>query len=309
VPFTVKTQRNFEKMKLRQQIRNILRQEGLNFLLTNRLPRRWLTQLVGRFSKIETPWVRDLSIRVWAFFSDLDLSDARKREFSSMHDCFTRELKPDARPVAMDPLVLSSPVDAIIGACGPVAGTEVFQAKGLTYTLDELLGQEECIDDWRNGYFVTLRLTSGMYHRFHAPGDCVVEKVRYFSGDTWNVNPVALKRIEKLFCKNERAFIRTRLTGAGPSQGQPVALVPVAAILVASIRLHFLDVLFHLKYSGKRVFICHAAFAKGQEMGWFQHGSTLIVLAAKGFGLCQELQSGSRIRMGEPLMRWTAGPE
>ena len=82
-----------------------------------------------------------------------------------------------------------------------------------------------------------------MYHRFHAPYDCRVEQVTYVSGDTWNVNPIALQRIEKLFCKNERAIIRCRLNASG----HLITLVPVAAILVASIRLHFVDVLLHLR--------------------------------------------------------------
>ena len=293
-------------MSLRQQIQNLVNQEDLNFLLTNRLPRRWLSQWMGRFSKIETPWVRDLSIRVWSFFSDLDLSEAKKTKFGSMHDCFTRELKDGARPIDADPRVLASRVDAIVGAHGPIQGTQVFQAKGFPYAIEDLLGPDEDMQDWKNGYFVTLRLTSSMYHRFHAPSDCTVEQVRYFSGDTWNVNPIALRRVEKLFCKNERAFIRTRVTGTGPCHGQPVALVPVAAILVASIRLHFLDVLFHLKYSGCRVFSCNATFSKGQEMGWFQHGSTVIVLAAKGFALRDGLHQGENIRMGQALMRWSA---
>ena len=101
----------------------------------------------------------------------------------------------------------------------------------------------------RDGRYVTLRLTSSMYHRFHAPHDCRVEQVTYISGDTWNVNPIALKRIEKLFCKNERAVLRTRLTATG----QPVTLVPVAAVLVASIRLHFLDTLLRQGYPGPNV--------------------------------------------------------
>ena len=67
----------------------------------------------------------------------------------------------------------------------------------------------------RNGIYVTLRLTSSMYHRFHAPYDCRVERVTYISGDTWNVNPIALKRIERLFCRNERAVIETRLAATG----------------------------------------------------------------------------------------------
>ena len=152
----------------------------------------------------------------------------------------------------------------------------------------------------RNGRYVTLRLTSSMYHRFHAPHDCRVEQVTYISGDTWNVNPIALKRIEKLFCKNERAVLRTRLTATGHA----VTLVPVAAVLVASIRLHFLDT--SCSTSGIPRSECHscdAPFRKGEEMGWFQHGSTIIVFAPDGFTLCDNVREGASIRMGQPLMR------
>jgi len=291
-------------MSLRQHIQSLLAHEDLNFLLTNRIPRRWLTQFMGRFSKIETPWIRDLSIATWKFFTDLDLGEARKTQFKSMHDCFTRELKDGVRPIDMDVAVMTSPVDAIVGASGRVEGTRVFQAKGFPYSLEDLLGTEANAMPWRDGSYVTLRLTSSMYHRFHAPYDCVVDSVQYFSGDTWNVNPVALKRIENLYVKNERAFISTRLTGSGPCANQRIALVPVAAILVASIRLHFLDVLFHLAYSGPTARTCAAPFTKGQEMGWFQHGSTVIVLAPAGFNLSEELSLGSRVKMGQPLMRW-----
>ncbi|MEQ1776571.1 MAG: archaetidylserine decarboxylase [Burkholderiales bacterium] len=291
-------------MNIRQQLQKILAQEDLNFLLTNRLPRRWLTLFMGWFSKIEQPLVRDGSIAIWRFFSGLDLSEARKSDFTSMHDCFVRELKDGVRPVNTDPATLASPCDAIVGAHGRIDGVQVFQAKGFPYSLDDLLGEDAHANEWRDGYFVTLRLTSGMYHRFHAPQDCVVERVTYFSGDTWNVNPIALRRIEKLFCKNERAFLSTRVTGTGPACGQRVALVPIAAILVASIRLHFLDVLLHLKYRGPQRMVCDATFAKGQEMGWFQHGSTIIVLAPKGFVLCDGVREGTFIRMGHALVRW-----
>ncbi len=294
-------------MSLRHIIQKILAQEDLNFLLTNRLPRRWLSQLMGRISKIEQPLVRDGSIAIWKFFSGLDLSEAKKNRFTSLHDCFIRELKDGLRPIDRDSAVLSSPSDGIVGAHGPIDGTRVFQAKGFPYTLEDLLGEDARGDEWRDGYFVTLRLTSSMYHRFHAPQDCVVEQLTYFSGDTWNVNPIALRRVEQLFCKNERAFINTRINASGPCHGKRIALVPVAAILVASIRLHFLDVLLHLKYAGPRRIACNAAFTKGQEMGWFQHGSTIIVLAPKGLVLCDGLREGTVMRMGQALMRW-AGP-
>ncbi|MDR3369574.1 archaetidylserine decarboxylase [Rhodoferax sp.] len=292
-------------MKLQKRIQQLLGQEDLNFLLTNRLPRNTLTRFLGWFSKIEHPWVRDASIAIWKFFTDLDLSEAKKSQFTSMHDCFTRELKPGARKVNLATDLMCSPVDAIVGSHGQIAGTRVFQAKGFPYTLEDLIGPEENADDWRDGCYVTLRLTSSMYHRFHAPYDCHVDRVRYFSGDTWNVNPIALKRVAKLFCKNERAFIRTVLQGEGQCQGQRVALVPVAAILVASIRLHFLDVLFHLRYAGPPVIDCDHSFLKGQEMGWFQHGSTVIVLAPKGFTRADGIQNGTRIKVGQALMRWS----
>jgi phosphatidylserine decarboxylase len=286
-------------MTVRSQLLKILLQEDLNFLLTNRIPRALATRFMGWFSQIEQPLVRDLSIGIWRFFSGLDLGEAKETRFRSMHDCFIRELKDGARPVDRDPAVLVSPCDAIVGACGAIAGTELLQIKGFPYTLQDLLGDPDLASAHRNGCYVTLRLTSGMYHRFHAPHDCRVEQVTYIAGDTWNVNPIALKRVEKLFCKNERALIRTTLAAGG----HVVTLVPVAAILVASIRLHFLDSLLDGRYRGPCVMACDAPFQKGEEMGWFQHGSTIIVFAPDGFALCENVREGTTIRMGQPLMR------
>jgi phosphatidylserine decarboxylase len=286
-------------MTVRSAILNILQQEDLNFLLTNRIPRRLATRFMGWFSRIEQPLVRDLSIGVWRFFSGLDLSEAKKTQFRSMHDCFIRELKDGARPIDVDPAVLVSPCDAIVGASGAIAGTALLQIKGFPYTLQDLLGGAGLVDAHRDGRYVTLRLTSSMYHRFHSPHDCRVEQLTYISGDTWNVNPIALKRIEKLFCKNERAVLRTRLAVGG----HLVTLVPVAAVLVASIRLRFLDAPLDLSHRGPNVIACDARFAKGEEMGWFEHGSTIVLLAPDGFSLCENVREGSIIRMGEPLMR------
>jgi len=286
-------------MNLRRLRDAILQHEGLNFALTNRIPRGALTRFMGWFSRIEQPVVRDLSIAVWKLFADLDLSDAKKRRFSSLHDCFTRELAPDARPVDADPGVLASPCDAIVGACGRTEGVRAYQAKGMAYELTELLGDPALAAAYRDGCYATLRLTSAMYHRFHAPQDCHVSHVRYFPGDVWNVNAAALRRIPSLFCRNERAVIRTQLTAGGHC----VALVPVAAVLVASIRLHFIDVVLQMGYRGRTVFGCDASFAKGQELGWFEHGSTILVFAPAGFSLCEGIQTGVRIRQGQRLMR------
>lgn len=124
----------------------------------------------------------------------------------------------------------------------------------------------------------------------------------YLSGDTWNVNPIALARVERLFCRNERAVIRARLARGG----HPIALVPVAAILVASLRLHCLDVQLHLRYRGPNEMPCRARVGKGEELGWFEHGSTIIVFVPAGFALADGIAPGRRVRMGEPLLRLPA---
>jgi phosphatidylserine decarboxylase len=137
-----------------------------------------------------------------------------------------------------------------------------------------------------------------MYHRFHAPHDACIDRVTYVSGDTWNVNPIALKRIERLFCKNERAVVRMTLDG-----GQAVTLVAVAAILVASIRMHCLDEALNCNYRGRNVIPCDSRVRKGDELGWFEHGSTIIVFAPDGFRLCDNVREGAAIQMGQPLMQ------
>lgn len=286
-----------EKGKVRSMLRQLLMHEELQFLLTNRIPRRFVTRFMGWFSQIEQPLVRDLSLFVWQLFTDLELEDALHTNFKSMHDCFTRSLRPGARTVATCPTQLTSPCDGIVGGAGRIDGDRLIQAKGFDYTLEDLLGDPELVERYRDGCYVTLRLTSSMYHRFHAPYDCKVEQVTYISGDTFNTHPIALARIERLFCKNERAVLRTRLDA-----GHEVAIVPVAAILVASIRLHFLDVLLHLTHRGPNVMRCDARFRRGEEMGYFQHGSTIIMFAPKGFRLSAGIESGQVVRMGEPLL-------
>jgi phosphatidylserine decarboxylase len=272
--------------------------EDLNFLLTNRLPRIAATRFMGWFSKIEQPLVRDLSIAIWRQFCDINLAEAKKTSFTSMHDCFIRELKPGARTVDMDEQVIASPSDAIVGACGTVENGEVYQAKGFPYRIEDLMVDPASIAACQGGTYVTLRLTAGMYHRFHAPADLTVEQVDYIAGDTWNVNPIALKRVERLFCKNERASLRTRL-----ANGDILTLVPVAAILVASLRLHCADVQLHVKYKGPNRIPCDYRHAKGEEMGWFEHGSTIIVFAPPGYTLAPGIENGRTIRMGQALLR------
>ena len=278
--------------------RSILANEDLNFLVTNRIPRIALTRCVGWLSRIESRWLTVTAIAVWRLFTDLDLSESPPQRYRSLRECFTRPLRPGLRPLDPDPSVIVSPCDAIVGACGSASGQQVFQAKGFPYTLRDLFGPTQDPTPFVDGTYATLRLTSAMYHRFHAPCDGTIDHVTYLSGDTWNVNPVALARVERLFCRNERAVLRG--TSAG---GHPIAIVPVAAILVASIRLHVLDVLLHLGRKGAHEMPCDARMTKGQELGWFEHGSTILVFVPRGFALAEGVATGRPIRMGQALMR------
>jgi phosphatidylserine decarboxylase len=285
-------------MKL-HALRRLVMHEDVNFLLTNRVPRILLTRWMGRLSKIEHPWFAAACIRTWKLFTDLDLSEAEPRRYRSLHACFTRALKPGARTFHHDAHTLASPSDGIVGACGAIDDALMLQAKGMPYTLSALMGPTQDSAAFRGGMYVTLRLTSAMYHRFHAPHDCRVDHVTHIDGDTWNVNPIALARVERLFCRNERAVVRLRLAHSG----LPVALVPVAAILVAGIRLHWLDLVLHARRDGPTEFAQQASFRGGDEMGWFEHGSTIIVLAPRGVSLAPGILPGARIKAGAPLLQ------
>lgn len=280
-------------------IRSLARQEQLNFLLTNRIPRRLATQFMGWLSGIESPALTRQLIRIWKLFADdLDLDEAHTRDFRSLRECFTRQLRAGARVVDMRPDIVVSPCDAIVGEYGDIEGTTVFQAKGFPYDLADLIPDRALRDAYRDGKYITLRLTSGMYHRFHAPVDCDIREVTYISGDTWNVNPIALRRIEKLFCRNERAVIEL---DTGRAQDR-ICLVPVAAILVASIRLRWLDPLLDMHYRGPQNIRRDACFSKGDELGYFQHGSTIILFASGNFDFCDSVATGERVKMGQALL-------
>jgi phosphatidylserine decarboxylase len=289
-------------MKIRHFLQRWLQQEDLNFLLTNRIPRITLTHGIGWWSQLRHPWVVKPSLAIWKFFGDLDLRDSRQQSFESLHACFTRELVPGARPIDRDMKVVASPCDAIVGECGKIQNGQIFQAKGFPYTLQNLLGSSSTCQAWpellEGGQYITLRLTSGMYHRFHAPHDVKLEHVTYISGDTWNVNPIALRRVEQLFCKNERAVLHMRM-----HNGPRFLMVPVAAVLVASMRLHAVDVLLHLRYKGPNEIPADALYTKGDEIGWFQHGSTILMFLPRGFELAENIAPNTVVRVGQALFK------
>jgi len=285
-------------MTLHALINRLSENERLNFVLTNRIPRRALTRFMGWFGKIEQPLIRDGSLALFKLFCGPDLAEAKKPSFRSLHDCFVRELRDGARPIDRGANVLVSPCDGIVGATGSVRDNMLLQVKGAPYPLHELVRDPELVAHYRHGTYVTLRLTAGMYHRFHAPYAGRAERVMHIPGDAWNVNPAALKRVDRLYCRNERAVLGLRLD----CDERPLTLVAVAAVLVAGIRLRFLDLPLQRSSDRPTVVPCTARFEKGDELGWFEHGSTILVLAPPGYRLCGNLADGGSIRMGQPLL-------
>lgn len=268
--------------------------DALNYAATNWLPRRSLTRAMGWFSKVEQPLVAKASIAVWRTFCDVDLSDAAETRWPSMHACFIRRLRPGARTFRAQAHQVAAPSDGIIVASGRITGDSIVQAKGRRYSIAELTGGEG--EAYLGGSFVTLRLTAGMYHRFHSPQDGRVDRVRYFPGDCFNVNPPALKRVDRLYCRNERATVRMRL-----ADGTPMLLVPVAAILVAAIRLTFLDTVKLLRERAEPIVTCDVALTQGAEIGWFEHGSTIVLLLPAPFMVADGVTTGDRVRAGDVL--------
>ena len=218
--------------------------------------------------------------RLWRLFSDLDLSEARKTEFSSLHDCFTRELKDGARPVDPDPDVLVSPCDAIVGASGGSPAPSCSRSRAFPTGWRICWARSGLVERHRDGRYVTLRLTASMYHRFHAPHDCRVERVTYISGDTWNVNPIALRRIETAVLQERarrdrdaacRPAICSRWCRSPRSWWRASGCIASGAAEPA--------------YRGANVLPCAADYRKGDEMGWFEHGSTIVMLAPESLVL------------------------
>lgn len=285
-----------ENSGFRRRLHSVFANETLNFWITNRIPRVLLTRFIGWYSRLQSERLTRFSVAVWRLFSDLDLSESPKRSYRSLQEVFTRPLLPGRRIVHPDPMFWVSPCDALPGASGVVQQGLVLQAKGAPYALSELFGNAQlalACDGWS---YVTLRLTSTMYHRFHAPCDMRITQVDYISGDVFNVNPPALRRIPSLFCRNERAVLHCE-----DADGTRFLMVPVAAILVACIRLHCLPGSLSLALPGHCTYACDHAFSKGEELGWFEQGSTILLFVPPHLSILDAALASPPLRMGQAL--------
>jgi phosphatidylserine decarboxylase len=275
------------------------------------LPRHWLTAAVWRIARIRHPAVKNFLIRRFAAAFDVDLDEVRGSvpdDFATFNDFFVRELKDDARPIDDDDDAVVSPADGTVSVAGRIRGDTLFQAKGLDYTLSDLLATDlDEAERFVDGHFATIYLAPYNYHRVHAPLAGELVAARYVPGDLFSVNESTVSRVSGLFRRNERLVMHFR-TAAGPA-----VLIFVGALNVGSISTPWTGEIRPRKGGVVDVLDITShpvAVEKGDLLGWFNMGSTVILLLPDG--ACEwddDLEPGHRVRMGEEIgeLRGIAG--
>jgi len=271
------------------------------------LPKHLLSRLTGKFAAAECGWLTHAAIKMFVRKYDVNLSEAEldnPKDFASFNDFFTRSLKEDARPLTAGKKQLAQPVDGTVSQLGKIDDDEIIQAKNHKYTVKALLGgDEELATRYHDGEFATIYLAPRDYHRIHMPLDGVLKKMIYVPGDLFSVNPLTAENVPGLFARNERvvAIFDSKEVGE-------FALVLVGATIVASIETVWAGTV--TPPTGPKVHTWSypaegpgaVKLAKGEEMGRFKLGSTVVLVFPEGkVSFAEDLNPGSVTRMGEVL--------
>ncbi|MBI5447631.1 MAG: phosphatidylserine decarboxylase [Gammaproteobacteria bacterium] len=265
------------------------------------LPQHAISRWAGRLAHAKTPFVKNALIRSFVRRYPINMVEAAEPNldaYASFNDFFTRTLKPEARPLDLREDSILSPADGTISEIGDIENNTLIQAKGRYFDLDQLLGQQTYLSAlFQNGKFATIYLAPSDYHRVHMPLAGQLRDMIYVPGRLFSVNFKSSQHIPQLFARNERV-IAIFDTVAGP-----MAMILVGAMIVASIHTQWagqvapssLRTITVRKYTD-------VTLEKGQEMGYFSLGSTVIVL----FGPQKTqwnpgLQTLSTLKMGESI--------
>ena len=246
------------------------------------LPKFWLTALVYRLARIRVPAVKNALIRGFLKIYNVRLDEVGGRvpgDFATFNDFFIRELKDGARPVDPSPTAFVSPADGTLSQAGTLRGNRILQAKGIDYTLEDLLAIDlEKARDVDGGVFSTIYLAPYNYHRVHAPADGELVAAHYVPGDLFSVNSATAAHVPGLFSRNERLNLHFS-TALGP-----MVVVLVGALNVGSISTPWSGEIRPRKSGVVENIDLSAAprtIKKGDLLGWFNMGSTVIVLLPK----------------------------
>ena len=268
------------------------------------MPQLYLTQLAGWFAQQKWGAVTHFVIKVFAKKYNVDMSEAKKENFSdyeSFNQFFIRELKDNARKINENPTALCLPADGRVSQIGHIDDERLLQAKGHFFSLSDLLaGDEELVNTFKNGEFATIYLSPRDYHRVHMPCDATLRKMIYVPGDLFSVNPFLAEHVPNLFARNERV-ICVFDTAFGP-----MVQILVGATITASMSTVWAGVINPPRTGEIKVWTYQGDNAikltKGQEMGAFQLGSTVINLfPANSVTLAEHLEVDVPVRMGEIL--------
>lgn len=264
------------------------------------LPHHALSRLVGYLAACETPWIKDPLIKWFGRRFDISLDEAAIQDptaFPHFNAFFTRALKDGARPIDTTPKGIVSPADGVISQCGQIRGSDVLQAKGAYFSVYELLGgNEDLASEFTNGHFATIYLSPKDYHRVHMPITGTLRKIVYVPGRLFSVNNATAEQVPKLFARNERAVC------IFDTDSGPVAVILVGAMIVAAIETVFTGQITPLAKKVQTIDFSQQPLSreKGEELGRFLLGSTVILLFPEG--KCQwqqELTAGSALKVGE----------
>ncbi|EHM51831.1 archaetidylserine decarboxylase [Yokenella regensburgei] len=271
------------------------------------LPKLWLTRLAGWGASKRAGWLTKLVIDLFVKYYKVDMTEAQKPDTASyrtFNDFFVRPLRDDIRPVNTDPNVLVMPADGAISQLGRIEDDKILQAKGHNYTLEALLaGNYQMAGLFRNGTFATTYLSPRDYHRVHMPCNGILREMIYVPGDLFSVNHLTAQNVPNLFARNERVICLF------DTEFGPMVQILVGATIVGSIETVWAGTVTPPREGIIKRWTWPdgesegaVALLKGQEMGRFKLGSTVINLFAPGkVTLVEHLQSMSATKLGQPL--------
>jgi phosphatidylserine decarboxylase len=272
------------------------------------LPQHLLSRGMHALARSRHPAVRNLVLRtVLHSYPQIDMHEALQPDpfaYESFNAFFTRELRPGVRPIAADARALVSPVDGTVSQLGRTHAGALLQAKGMHYSCESLLADGPSAARYRQGSFACLYLAPYNYHRIHMPCDAVLRATRYVPGQLFSVNAATARAVPDLFARNERV-----VCDFDTDEG-PLCLVLVGALFVGSIETVFAGEINPPAGRGGQVREIERgvgrAFQRGEELGRFNMGSTVIVLTGRAAAFAPRVEPGEPVRLGQLLARFDA---
>lgn len=269
------------------------------------LPRKRLSRAIGRVASLGMPQPllqRAIDFYVRAYDVDLSECDVPEGGWASFNEFFTRPLRSGCRAVDPDPDAIVSPADGLVEDCGPIDARSTFRVKGKPYDVGELLGDPRDAARFEGGRFAIVYLSPRDYHRVHAAVDGPVRVVRHVGGTLFPVNKIGLEHVPGLFAKNERVAVFQQ----SPRHGE-IATILVGAIVVGGVTLSF-DAAVRTNHGPPRGTVRYMdgrepVLERGEELGAFRLGSTVIVLTTRSAAVEMAIEPGTVVRWGEALAR------